>query len=291
MMNNRQEKEIDALLNLVDDPDAEVYATVADRLMAYGCDIIPRLEYLWENTIDENVQYRIEHLIHRAQFVELQSELANWSKEQNPSLIKGALIVAKYRYPELELAACMKQIEQMRRNIWLELNAYLTPLEQVNVFNSILYNYYKLTGFEIAERDANLFFVNNTLDNKKGNALSIGIIYLTLCELLDVPIFAVNIPRQFVMAFYDTQYHFFSPDSEPVQTLQFYIDPVNGMVYTQNDVEVYLKKINLGHQEQFFQPMSNKEIIVRLLDEMSQTYDYTNEPEKAAEMQQLITVL
>lgn len=290
-MDTKQDKEITALLHLVDDPDVEVYATVADKLLGYGKDIIPRLEYLWENTIDENVQFRIEHLIHRSLFTDLQSELANWGNEKFPSLFKGALIVAKYRYPELDIQACMKTLDQMRRNIWLELNAYLTPLEQVNVFNSILYNYYKLTGHEITERDPNLFFINNTLENKKGNALSIGIIYLALCELLDVSIFAVNIPRQFVMAFYDTQYQFFSPDTEPIQTIQFYVDPVNGMVYTQNDVEVYLKKINVSHQEDFFQPLSNKEIIIRLLDEMVQTYDYTNEPDKAAEIQQLITIL
>lgn len=284
-------KEIEALLHLVDDPDREVFDTVADRLLGYGKEIIPNLEQLWEVTEDEGVQYRIENLIHRALFTELQHEFAAWSREPAPSLFKGAMLVAKYRYPELNTQQLMKQLDQMRRNIWLELNYYLTPLEQINVVNSILYNYYKLQGHEMTERDPNLFFINTTLESKQGNAFSLGILYLALCELLDIPIFAVGLPRQFVIAYFDTQYHFLSPDTDPIQTIQFYIDPVNGMVYTQNDVEVYLKKIKAGHEERFFQSLSSKEVIVRMLEEMALTYDYANEEDKSQEMHQLIAVL
>lgn len=284
-------KKILALLHLVDDPDREVFDTVANQLLRYGKEIIPNLEQLWETTEDEQVQYRIENLIHRALFTDLQHEFATWAKDPAPSLFKGAMLVARYRYPELNTQQLMRQIDQMRRNIWLELNYYLTPLEQINVVNSILYNYYKLQGHEITERDINLFFVNNTLENKQGNAFSIGVIYLALCELLDIPIFAVGLPRQFVIAYFDTQYHFLTPDTEPVQTIQFYIDPVNGMVYTQNDVEVYLKKIRAGHEEKFFQPLSSKEVIARMLEEMALTYDYANEEERSQEMYSLIAVL
>lgn len=284
-------KKILALLHLVDDPDREVFDTVANQLLRYGKEIIPNLEQLWETTEDEQVQYRIENLIHRALFTDLQHEFATWAKDPAPSLFKGAMLVARYRYPELNTQHLMRQIDQMRRNIWLELNYYLTPLEQINVVNSILYNYYKLQGHEITERDINLFFVNNTLENKQGNAFSIGVIYLALCELLDIPIFAVGLPRQFVIAYFDTQYHFLTPDTEPVQTIQFYIDPVNGMVYTQNDVEVYLKKIRAGHEEKFFQPLSSKEVIARMLEEMALTYDYANEEERSQEMYSLIAVL
>jgi len=284
-------KEIMALLHLVDDPDSEVFDTVADQLLRYGKEIIPNLEQLWEVTEDENVQYRIEHLIHRALFTELQQEFAEWGKEQMPSLFKGALLVAKYRYPDLNVRNFLKQLDLMRRNIWLELHSDLTPLEQINIVNSILFNYYKLQGHEITERDPNLFFINHTLESRQGNAFSLGVIYLALCELLDIPVFAVDLPRQFVLAFFDTLYSFLTPDTEPVQTIQFYIDPVNGMVYTQNDVEVYLKKIKAGHEEQFFQPLSNKAVIIRMLEEMATTYDNTQQEDKSQEMYQLIAVL
>ena len=155
----QQNKEIKALLRLIDDPDDEVYDTVAEKLMRYGKDIIPNLEELWEVTIDESVQERIEQLIHRVHFQDLQDEFLEWSNSKNPELLRGAILVAKYQFPEINIPSILTQFDQIRRNIWLELNNYLTPLEQVNVFNSILYNYYKLQGHELTEREPKYFFI------------------------------------------------------------------------------------------------------------------------------------
>ena len=139
-------KEITALLRLIDDPDNEVYDTVASKLLNYGKEIIPNLEQLWEVTGDEEVQERIELLIHRVHFNDLQRDFMEWSRSKQPELLRGAILLARFQFPDLNVPAVLTQFDQMRRNIWLELNNYLTPLEQVNVFNSILYNFYKLQG-------------------------------------------------------------------------------------------------------------------------------------------------
>ena len=161
----QQNKEISALLQLIDDPDDEVFDTVAEKLLHYGKDIIPNLEQLWEVTIDESLQERIELLIHRVHFQDLQHEMLEWSSSKNPELLRGAILVAKYQFPDLNVPAILSQFDQMRRNIWLELNNYLTPLEQVNVFNSILYSYYKLQGHELTDRDPKYLFIIQVVES------------------------------------------------------------------------------------------------------------------------------
>lgn len=287
----QQNKEITALLRLIDDPDGEVFDTVAEKLLLYGREIIPNLEQLWEITADEDVQERIEFLIHRVHFQDLQAEFLEWSNARQPELLRGAILVAKYQFPDLNIPSILAQFDQIRRNIWLELNNYLTPLEQVNVFNSILYNYYKLQGHELTQREPKYFFINQVLESKQGNAYSLGVLYLALCELLDIPIFAVELPRQFVFAYIDTLHNFFSTEDEGVQQVQFYIDPMNGMVYTQKDVDVYLRKINAGNREQYFAPILAKRVIYKMLEELALCYRYKREDEKADEIQQLMNLL
>ena len=68
-------REINALLHLIDDPDNEVFDTVSNRIVSYGKPIIPNLEQLWENTPDEITQEKIELLIHRLHFHELQADI------------------------------------------------------------------------------------------------------------------------------------------------------------------------------------------------------------------------
>ena len=216
----RSDKEISALLRLIDDPDSEVYDTVASKLLNYGKEIIPNLEQLWEVTEDEDVQERIELLIHRVHFEDLQEDFVTWSNAANPELLRGAILLARFQFPDLNVPAILTQFDQLRRNIWLELNNYLSPMEQVNVFNIILYNYYKLQGHELTERDPKYFFINQVLESKQGNSYTIGILYLALCEMLDIPIFAVDVPRQFIFAFIDT--YFFKDRSRISRTDKIY---------------------------------------------------------------------
>lgn len=288
MQHNR---EISALLSLIDDPDTEVFNTVAEKLLHYGPEIIPNLEQLWEVTADTTTQERIEMLIHRVHFQDLQRELYDWSKMQKPELLRGAILVAKFQFPEMNVPAILSQFDQIRRNIWLELNNYLTPLEQVNVFNSILYNYYKLQGHELTERDPKYFFINQVLESKQGNAYSIGVVYLALCELLDIPVFAIDLPRQFVFAYIDTLHHFYSLEEAPVQQIQFFVDPMNGMVYTQKDVDTYLKKINATEKEKYFKPIDSRQVIYKMLEELMLSYRYKRDEERANEIQELMNIV
>src|SRR3989337_1824685 len=199
-------REISALFHLIDDPDNDVFVTVSDRIVSFGKPIIPNLEHLWENTPNEEVQERIEMLIHRLHLRDLTSELIHWKNQPEPDLLSGALLVCKFQYPDMVVSSFMQEIEKIRRNIWLELNSYLTALEQTNVITTILYSYYNLKGVEVAYKDPNDFLLNKVIDNKKGNSISNGILYLVMSELLDVPIPPITIPRQFILGFFDVSH-------------------------------------------------------------------------------------
>src|ERR1043165_10227998 len=287
-----KDKEVRALLQLIDDPDGEVYETVAEKLLNYGKAIIPNLEELWEITEDETIQSRIETLIHRVQFEDLQHEFHEWAAERQPGLLRGAMLVARFQYPDLNTATILSQVDAMRRNIWLEVNNYLTPLEQVNVFNSILYSYYHLQGHELSEREPAHFFINQAMESKQGNGYTIGIIYLVLCELLDIPIFAVDIPRQLVFAYIDAWHPFLHPDRQQnAGEITFFVDPMNGAVYTRRDVDAYLNKIGARDKKQYFAPLDVRRVIYKMMEELALCYRYRREEEKADEVQLLMRML
>lgn len=266
-------KEISALFHLLDDPDTEVYHAVSTRIIDFGKGIIPNLENLWENTISEEIQERIELLIHRLHLRDLSEEVALWNNNTHQDLLTGALLAARFQFPELHTAQVFQEVEKLRRNIWLELNNYLTPLEQVNVLTSILYNYYSLRGAEVGYQHPEEFLINKQLESKRGNAIANGILYLILSELLDVPIRAINIPRQFVLAYFKTDYDFHRHTADTLYRAEFFIDPMSGQVFTHKDVENYFKRINVPPVPSYFKPLSNKRIIQILLEEFAKCFD------------------
>ncbi|MBA2563693.1 MAG: hypothetical protein H0V14_12455, partial [Chitinophagaceae bacterium] len=268
----QENKEISALFHLIDDPDEEVFNTVSERIVSLGRAIIPNLENLWENTPNEEVQERIETLIHKLHFRDLTGDVINWSKGSG-DILQGALLVAKYQYPEMLSTTTLQEIEKIRRNIWLELNSYLTPLEQINVVTGILYNYFKLKGAEVTYDLTEDFFINKVLESKKGNAITNGIIYVVVCQLLDLPVKAINIPKQFILGYFDVDYNFPNPAGKIGSKIHFYIDPLNGQIYSHQDVENYFKRISVPPTPSYFKQLSNKRIIQYLMEELSKCFD------------------
>jgi regulator of sirC expression with transglutaminase-like and TPR domain len=286
----KENKEITALLHLLDDPDEDVYSTVSEKIFSFGKEIIPNLENLWENISNEDTQERIELLIHRLHFRDLTSEITEW-KDTEADLMTGALMIAKYNYPEMQASVTIQEIEKIRRNIWLEMNNYLTPLEQVNIINSILFNYYKQKGVEISYDNSDNFLINKTLETKKGNAISNGIIYLILCELLDIPIKAINIPRQFILGYFDTQYEALNPKGHSSEKIKFYIDALTGQMYSHKDIENYFKRLSVPPVTSYFRPKNNQQVIKFLLEELSKCFDNDRNYYKMDELLSLATLL
>lgn len=278
------------MLHLIDDPDEDVYNTVSNKIISFGKEIIPNLEHLWESVSNEDTQERIELLIHRLHLRDLTDEFTAW-KESGANLLEGAILVSKYHYPDMQPAQTRQEIEKLRRNMWLELNNYLTPIEKINVLNSIFYNYFKQKGVEISYESPDPFLINKTLETKKGNALSNGIIIIALCELLDIPVRAINIPRQFILGYFDDQYDMLNPVGHSSEKISFYIDPLNGQMYSHKDIENYFRKLSVPPVTSYFRPLSNRRIIQFLLEELAKCYDNDRNRYKMDELMALAGML
>ncbi|MBM3414874.1 MAG: hypothetical protein FJY20_00200 [Bacteroidetes bacterium] len=283
-------KEISALFNLIDDPDEEVFGAVSNKIVDYGKNIIPNLEHLWETTPDEAVQTRIELLIHRLHYTDLTEDFRQWGLSGHHDLMLGAMLVGKFQYPDVSTTQVLQEIEKVRRNIWLELNNYLTPLEQINIVTSILYSYYGLKGNEINYKEPNEFLLHKTLEAKRGNQISNGILYLVLSELLDIPVKAVRIPKQFIIAYFKPGY---SDENlpNPVHKIEFFIDPASGQVFTHQDVEGYFKRISVPPVGSYFKPQKNKQVIQQLLEEFGKCFTTDKEASKQKELSELARAL
>jgi regulator of sirC expression with transglutaminase-like and TPR domain len=287
----QETKEISALFSLIDDPDQEVFTSVSTRIVGFGRGIIPNLEDLWENTVSEEVQERIEMLIHKLHFTDLQKDFADWNSNPYHDLLFGSLLVAKFQYPDLVTSPVLAELERIRRNVWLELNSFLTPLEQANVISSIVYNYYNLKGVEIGYDNPDDFFIHKVIESKKGNPLSNGVLYLLLSELLDINVKAINIPQQFILAYFHDDFDINTSNNEPHQKIHFYIDALTGQIFSHKDMESYFKRISVPMIPFYFKPLTHKKIIQMQLEELARCFNNPSDFYKHDELISLSNLL
>jgi len=273
--------ELNALCQLLDDPDSEVFTNVSERLLTYGNSAIPVLESHWERSMDPMQQYRIEDIIHRIQFDNCRAALKAWIDSGAEDLLEGALIVARYQYPDLDADHVRQHIARIRADIWIELNETLTALEQVRVMNHILYDVHGFSGNTqnyIAPQNS---FINTVMESRKGNPLSLGIITVILAQQLELPIVGINLPEHFTLGYRDLA----QPD---ITAMMFYINPFNrGAVFGKNEVLRFLKKLNVTPDERILRPAANLEMIFRMTNNLLLSYTRAGNPEKAEEIKAL----
>lgn len=287
-------KEIDALISLIDDPDISVYTHVRERIVSYGEEIIPRLENFWEiNSFGLEFQQRIEDIIHVIQFDAVYKSLERWSREGCSDLFEGALMVARYQYPDLDEADVRDKLSKLRQDIWLELNDELTALEKVKVFNHILFEVHGFRGNKKNYHAAQNSYINSVLETHKGNPLSLSIIYIVLAESLGVPVYGVNLPNHFILAYVD-EFNIMqfleskmNPNAEKTDIL-FYINAFSkGTIVHRNEITSYIEQIKVDSKPEFYNPCDNRTIVLRLINNLIFSYDRLGYPEKVEELKKL----
>ena len=288
-------KEIEALINLIDDPDEVVYAHVRERIVSYGETIIPQLENIWElNSFGHEFQQRIEDIIHIIQFDSVYKSLERWSRDGGVDLFEGALLVAHYQYPDLDETEVKSNLMKVRQDVWLELNDELTALERVKVINHILFDVHGFRGNKKNFHAAQNSYINTVLESKKGNPLSLSIIYIVIAESLGVPVYGVNLPNHFLLAFVDPNniIHFIenhtNPEAEKTDVL-FYLNAFSsGTIVHKSEISTYLEQINLEPRAEYYQACDNRTIVTRLINNLIYSYDRLGYPDKVDELKKLL---
>lgn len=277
-------KELEALVKLLDDPDEDISKHVEERLLSYGSEIISFLESSWEQSFDVLVQQRIENLVHKIQFADVKNELKLWYQSGAFDILEGMIIVNRYQFPDMDPQKIINQIEEIKREIWLQMIYEMSPAEKIKLINHVLYQVYGFTGNTSNHQDPNNSYISQVLESKKGNQISLAVIYSIIAQRLDIPVYGVNLPQHFILAYVDE-----SHDLPPDEQVIFYINAFNkGFIFGKRDVDSFLKQLNLKPERHYYEPCSNVDIIRRVLRNLTSSYVKSGNEAKVMEIAELI---
>lgn len=283
----QNEKEIIAIIKLLDDPDEQIFMLIEDKILSYGSGIIEHLETAWAQSFDALLQKRIENLVHKIQFNNVKQDLALWHTSGNFDLLRGILIVNKYQYPDLDEQKIINQIEAIKRDVWLQLINDCSPAETVKIINNVFYNTYRFSGNTANHQDPQNSYISQVLESKKGNQISLSIIYSIVAQKLDIPIYGINLPQHFVLGYVNEV-----KKEETDASVLFYINTFNkGYMFGKRDIDQFLWQLKIAPSTHFYDPCPNAEIIKRVLRNLISSYQKAGLTNKANEISELLDIL
>ncbi len=287
-MNNPK---LDALIGLLDDPDLTVFEMVEQELLKESDDIIPELEKKWEISLDGNCQERIENIIQHLQFKETSRLLKEWIETENSGqkLLSGFLIIDRFQYPDVNTLGIGVKLENIRKKIWLELNNSLTLLEKTTIINHFLFNILEYSiNFKNIHSPQNCF-LNQILDTRKGNPVSIAVFYTIIARLLEMPAYFIDFPKNPLVAIVDAKLARKVHGSNSDSDVLFYINPSNrGAITSIKEIEYHLRTNNFQPIKNYTEPKSDIQFIRRLVESLELSYQSVNFMDKRERVHQLL---
>lgn len=281
-----EKKAILALIQLLEDPDENIFHHVYQQLLTYGTRVIPILETSWELDV-KNIehQHRIEQLIHEIQFTETQKKLINWKKTEEKDLIEAWIIITNWKYPGINKEIIKDKIDAIKQDVWLEINEQQTAYEKVKILNKIFFNYYKFKGNNQNYHSPLNSFINTVLETKQGNPLSLSIIYSYIAQKLNIPIYGVNLPNHFVLAYLDENKVNTLLGNETTSGVLFYINAFsNGSILYEEDIKSFLIQLKIKEHNSYFEPCANTFIIQRMIINLISAYQALGKQEQVNEL-------
>ena len=271
--------ELKALVTLLDDSDDEVVELVESKIRSLGHNVIPQLESHWETIFNPVIQKKLEDIIQSMQFNRLQARLIEWKDSENQDLLQGMWLVATYLYPDLDYSKLKNDLEQIFYDVWLEFKTDALPYEQVKILNSVMFDKLLFKPNSKNFHAVSNSMINRVLETRKGNPLSLCAIYLMIAQKLKMPVYGVNLPNLFILVF-KTEKH------------QFYINAINrGIIFTREDIDNYIKHLNLTPMDLFYEPCTNKDAVRRLMRNLMASFDKIGDHDKSEEIKILLQTI
>lgn len=277
---------LQALVRLVEDPDEVVFSHVKDQLMNYGPEAIPFLEVSWEKE-DWGLlfQSRIQEIIQDIQVRDIANGIRSWVNSDEKDLLTGVLTISRYQYPTLDEAFIRKDLQKITQDVWLELNQRNTALEKVRIMNKIFFGTHKFKGNSKNFHSPSNSCLNTVLETRKGNPLSLSLIYSIIAQNLGMPVYGVNLPNHFILAYMDEHRIKHETGNAKSHGVLFYINPFSkGSIFDEDEIDEFITSMHLPQNREFYEPCSNTNILRRMFTNLISAFQESGAAEKVQEL-------
>lgn len=284
------ELKLESLITLLDDPDESVFNLVLVEILKEDITIVDRLEHIWETSLEELVQERIEFIIQQIQFNDTKEKIKNWANQETLDLYEGIFLISRYQYPELKLKPIQAQLEKIRKDVWLEFRNSQTALEKITILNHIFYDHCKFKIDHDNPDSPQNCYINRILDTRKGNPISIAILYILTARSLGLPVHYIDFGNNPLVGYSDKDMAQLVNGEGNHSPILFYINISNkGAIIGPKELD-YIQHTD-DSAKHHPEPCSDRIIIKRLVEKLTNDYQQTGSLEKVNYLKEIAEIL
>jgi regulator of sirC expression with transglutaminase-like and TPR domain len=179
-------------------------------------------------------------------------------------LAAAALKLAHIEYPALEPQSYIHRLNSLAARVKRGLRPSSGAREVIATLNSVLFDEEGLRGNRDDYYDPRNSFLNDVLDRKLGIPITLSVVYMEVARRIGFPMAGTAMPGHFLLKHYDVLYG------------EIIVDAFDrGRILSLGDCHSRLDEIYRGEvefQAEFLRPVTQREILTRMLNNLRQIY-------------------
>lgn len=269
-----------ALVSLLADEDATIYRTVRSTLLSYGAEAEEWLqgELLSGNPTlrrraREIVEYRARERSH-LQF------LAYCNRQgEHLDLEEACLMLALTRFPEINPVAYTALLDSWGNELQARLGHLTSDESRLKAFNHYFFESLAFRGQDGYGTDPESCYFNTIVDKRCGNPIGLCAVYLSIARRTKMPITGIGLPGHFLCRYQTAK-------------METYIDCFRlGMLLSKADCTEYLLQSGQTLSGQSLAPVSSRNMLVRMCNNLVITYGHLEDTKEASRAQHYVETL
>lgn len=201
------------------------------------------------------------------------------SREERIELARACLMIAEDAYPSLDVEGYLAEIERMAERLRARMPQGKPPEERIVTLNEYLFVELGYRGNADEYYDPRNSYLNEVIDRRTGIPITLSVLYIELGRRVGLPLEGVSFPGHFLVR-------------APVRDGAVVLDPfAGGLPQSEADLRERLARVIPEGAapeatvaelplDQFLEPASKRQILVRVLRNLKGIYRDTDQPER-----------
>ena len=165
-------------------------------------------------------------------------------------------------------------------------------MEKVAILNHIFYDHYKFKVDFINIDSPHQCYVNQILETKKGNPVSIAILYTLIARSLNLPIHYIDFENNPLVGYFDKDIAQAVHGEEISHSVLFYINPSNrGAIIGPKEVDYIQHTSTETDRQKLTQPCPDRVIVKRLIEKLVIAYNALGFHDKVNYLTEITAIL
>jgi regulator of sirC expression with transglutaminase-like and TPR domain len=190
-------------------------------------------------------------------------EFAALAAREPIPLLRGALLIAKEEYPELDLETYLDRIAAMAREAEPIVHTGSDTVERIQLLSHYLFEQKGFEGNRGAFSDPRNSFLNEVIDRRLGIPITLSVVYLEVGRRLGLNLYGISFPTHFLVKAVD-------------ERGELVIDPFyGGAILSLEDIRARLAQIYGQPVEVhpvFLKPVGARATLARMLGNLKEIY-------------------